>query len=184
MINNVSYLTFPRLMLLVLAMGVLALSACDQDFTFDESRSINVFYPGPKFPNYKKLSKVQQKAIDELGKPEAFRLLWSADGKIKVRNDLMQQFQGKRPKLKDLPPHSWLYTEKNQEVVFSGETWKVRPISEPLKLVMDYGDPEDVQAMNDGITQWTFFSVGKMYKIYNEKVIETKEFPAMGRYLK
>jgi hypothetical protein len=158
------------------------LIACDQDVEIKPEFSVNIFKPGPKWPNVKKLTPEQRQVYEKHGRPDAFHVYWSPDGAIKPRTDLEKELKGKKPKT--VPPFSWLYLKQNREFVFTGGGAKEQPIPDTVRIVAESGDPEDVTEQAGGITQWMFYSTGKIYKIARGRVIETKEFPAMGKYIK
>lgn len=168
---------------MVISVGFLILPACDQDVVLDLKHSINVFHPGPKWPTISKLTPVQQRVYKSMGKPDCFRVFYSSAGEIKMRQVLERELNGKKPK--DLPPYSWVYLKDNKEVVFSdNENYTERPLTDAVKLVIQHGDPEDVKILYGEITQWTFYSAGRIYNMKNNTIIETKEFPAMGKFTK
>jgi hypothetical protein len=168
---------------ILLVLGtIFAFSACDQDVTLDLDKSVNIFHPGPKWPTVKNLTPAQKQIYETMGRPDCFHILYDHSGKIKMRQVLEKELNGKKPK--NLPPYSWVYLKDKKEIVFEGNSYVERPLTETLLLVIQYGDPEDVRSLPDGVSQWTWYSAGKMYKIYNDKIIETKEFPAMGTFLK
>lgn len=159
------------------------LTACkkDQDFAFKQDFSINLFYPGPKWPDRKKLKPVERDVYERYGRPAAFRILWPPSGDIRRRSDLEDAF-AKAPKI--IPPYSWVYPSLGKEIVFRGQAYEELPLTDKVRLVLRYGDPEDVKELSSGVEQWTYYSAGKIYKIRSGRIIEEKEFPAMGRFIK
>ncbi|MBX7246327.1 MAG: hypothetical protein K1X53_12595 [Candidatus Sumerlaeaceae bacterium] len=166
-----------------LTLALFALTACDKDeYEINQDWSINVFKPGPKWPIMKNMKPLEKEVFGRFGKPDAFHVLWSPDGTIKSRSELDDR--GKEvQKAKTLPPYTWVYAGLGKEIYFSPTTYTEKPIRDDLRLIMKYGDPEDVKDQGN-IKQWTFYSVGKMYKISNGKIIDEKDFPAMGRFTK
>jgi hypothetical protein len=159
-----------------------ALSGCDQDVELNIDYSINIFKPGPKWPNVKKLTPVQRQVYEKYGTPDCFRVFWTPDGAIKMRADLQKEMKGMKPK--NMPPFSFVYLKDNKEIVFRGSQYVEQPLPETARIVIENGDPEDVKELHGGVTQWMFYSTGKLYKISRGHVIEQKEFQAMGQYLK
>ncbi|MGC8841421.1 MAG: hypothetical protein ACP5QZ_08215 [Candidatus Sumerlaeaceae bacterium] len=169
-------------LVIVLLAGMLLLAGCkDQDFSFKPDFSVNLFFPGPKWPNTKKLTKVESDVYERYGRPAAFRVLWPPNGDIKLRSELEDVF-AKQPKV--LPPYSWVYPSLGKEIVFRGQAYEERPLSDKVRLILKYGDPEDVKELSSGVVQWTYYSAGKMLKLREGRIVEEKEFPAMGRFLK
>lgn len=169
---------------LFISLGMLILPACDQDLVLNLRHSINIFHAGPKWPNVKKLTPAQQRVYQTMGKPDCFRVYYNSVGEIKIRQILEKELNGKKPD--QLPPYSWVYLKDNKEVVFTdNENYTERPLNDAIHLVIKYGDPEDVKFLFNGeITQWTFYSVGKIYNLKNNTIVDTKEFPPMGKYRK
>lgn len=166
----------------VSAVYLFGLAGCDQDVVLNLDYSINVFKPGPKWPNVKKLPPGQKLAYEKFGRPDCFRVWWSPDGQVKMRDALQKEMKGIKPK--NLPPFSFVYLKENKEVVFKGSSYVEQPLPETARIVIENGDPEDVKELYGGVTQWMFYSTGKLYKISRGRVIEQKEFQAMGQYLK
>ncbi len=166
----------------VLLAASLILAGCkDQDFVFKPDFSVNLFFPGPKWPNTKKMTKVEKEIYQRYGRPAAFRVLWPPKGDIKLRSDLEDAF-AKQPKV--MPAYSWVYPTVGKEIIIQGQAYEERPLTDEVRLILKYGDPEDVKDLSSGVIQWTYFSAGKMLKLRNGRVVEEKEFPAMGRFLK
>lgn len=167
--------------LCLLGFAALTIACKDQDLVFKPDFSINLFYPGPKWPNEKKLTKVERDVYERYGKPQAFRVLWPPNGDIRQRSDLEEAF-AKQPKV--MPPYSWVYPQQGIEIVFRGQGYEEQPLSDKVRLVLKYGDPEDVKDLSGGVIQWTYYSAGKMIKLRGGRIVEVKEFPPMGRFIK
>lgn len=159
------------------------LSACDQDIEINQAFSVNIFKPGPTWPNVKKLPAEQKQMFEKYGKPDCFHVYWNSDGTITPRASLEKQMNGKKPKT--VPPFSWIYLKLNKEIVFSRNGKPVeQPVPDEVRVVAENGDPEDVRDDIPGVKQWMFYSTGKIYKFSRGHIIEQKDFPAMGKYLK
>jgi hypothetical protein len=156
--------------------------AKEQPYEINFDQTINFFAPGPKWPVEKLLTPVQKQVYQQYGKPDMFRFLWSRTGELKMRETL--QLEWTRKKLKEIPPHTWVYLQRNEEVVFTGNSFVTRPLTEAMQIVIKYGDPENVRDIGSGVSQWTFYSVGKIYTISGDKVVGSKDFPAMGSFHK
>ena len=155
-----------------------------QDVGFDPAFSVNLFQPGPKWPNVEKLAPAQREVYQKYGKPEQFRVLWNPAGQVKTRSELAQTFQGKKMP-KDLPPHTYLYLSMGKEIWFEGGSYVERPITDMTRILVKHGDPEDVKPLPDSGTQWMYYGAGRLYKFDKDgATTEEKEFPAMGRYIK
>lgn len=172
-----------RPLMLILA-ALVALAGCDKDlFLIDPNYSVNIFKPGPKWPNEKKMLPVEREVYAKYGKPDGFRAMWTPEGKIMQGIEISERLKEVR-KGKNLPPFTWMYINAGREIHFAGSGFTEHPINDQLRLVFRYGDPEDVKTQENGIVQWMFYGVGKLYKFYNGRVVEEKEFPAMGAYPK
>lgn len=161
---------------------LLALTGCEQDVKIDPEFSVNIFRPGPKWPTVKKLTLAQKEAYDKFGRPDAFRVWWGPKGELKDRDAAIQEF--KQKKMKNPPPYSWVYLARNTELVFTGSGYEERPISDQVRVLVKMGDPEDVKELQTGVTQWMFYSTGKLYKFMDGRIVEEKDFPAMGNFPK
>lgn len=168
--------------LCLLSCAMLILTACEQDVVIDPKFSVNVFSPGPKWPNVKKLKPVEREVFEKYGKPDRFRVWWNPTGELRTRFDVEQEFRRAKPK--DLPPYSWIYLSSGIEVRLTASGYQEQPVTDQVRLMTQYGDPEDVKELKNGLTQWMYYSVGKLYKFGNGMIVEEKEFPAMGSFHK
>lgn len=170
--------------------GVVAISlglipffgAKTQPYELNFDQTINFFQPGAKWPIERLFSPVEKQVYEQYGRPDLFRFLWSPTGELKMREAVRLEWT--RDKLKTMPSHTWVYVQRNEEVVFSGNTVTTRPLTETMHLIIKYGDPENVKQIGNGVTQWTYYSVGKIYTIAADRVVSTQDFPAMGSYHK
>ncbi len=163
--------------------GAVGLIGCkDKDlYVFKPEFSVNVFYPSPKWPNAKKFTDVEKEVYERYGRPAAFRVLWPPTGDIRLRSDLENAFAKQN---KVIPAFSWVYPNQNKEIAFTPTSYEERPLTDKIRLVLRYGDPEDVKLLSSGDEQWTYYSAGRMFKLRRNKIVDVQEFPAMGRFLK
>lgn len=152
-----------------------------QPYEFNFDQTINFASPGQKWPVVKLLSPVEKQVLQEYGRPDFFRLLWNRDGQIAIRGLVEQEWRNKNMKL---PSLTWVYVQRNEEVVFSGNQVRTQPLTELIQLTLKSGDPENVKDIGNGVTQWTYYSTGKMYTIAGDRIVDTKTFPAMGSFHK
>ena len=163
------------------ALGLLILTACDQDLVIKPEFSVNVFEPGPKWPNIKKLTPIQKEVYEKFGRPDNFRVMWNKAGQLRRRIDVEKDIAQKKP----LPNYSWVYMRHEKEIVFEGSTFVEKPVNDQLKMLVKYGDPEDVKEMEGNITQWTFYGAGKLYKFNSAgQLVGQQDFTPMGKFQK
>lgn len=171
------------LLALAVTLGLTVLSACDdQDYVINQEFSVNLFQPGPKWPKVKKLKPLEKEVYEKYGKPDHFRIWWTPSGQPKQRLDLEKQFSQKS--IKQVPKYSWVYLQQGKEIVFGATNYQEVSLTDQVRILTEYGDPEDVKELSGGITQWMFYGAGKLYKFVNGRIVEQKELPAMGRFLK
>lgn len=171
-------------------LGIVAISfglipffgAKQQPYVFDFNTTINFIQPGLKWPVEKLLTPVEKQVLAQYGRPDMFRMLWSKDGSMKMRS--VVELEWSRKNLKEIPPVTWVYTQRKEEVVFSGNSFHAQPLTEVMQIVIKNGDPENTRDIGNGVSQWTYYSTGKIYTIAGDRVVETKEFPAMGSFHK
>lgn len=154
----------------------------EQPFIFNFDFTINFFQPDPKWPVEKLLKPAEKEVLEKLGRPDAFRILYDPEGNIKIRRSLELEYKAKKPK--EIPNYSWVYMQRNEEIIFSGNGYYSKPLTDAIRLVLKYGDPENTKQLPDEMVEWTYYSTGKIYRIYKDKVIDVKEFPAMGSFHK
>jgi hypothetical protein len=152
-----------------------------QPYEFNFDQTINFAQPSAKWPVVKLLTPVEKQALEQNGRPDCFRMLWNPDGTIAVRGVVEQEWRSKNMKL---PALTWVYVQRKEELVFSGNQVRVNPLSELALLVLKSGDPENVKDIGNGVTQWTYYSTGKIYTIAGDRIVDTKTFPAMGSFHK
>ncbi|RMH26034.1 MAG: hypothetical protein D6691_08630 [Candidatus Hydrogenedentota bacterium] len=180
--RNPKVVSFFRLVLVLIASAIVWSGCKDKDlFVFRLDHSVNVFYPSPKWPDAKRLTPPEREVYERYGKPTAFRVLWTPSGQIRLRRELELAFD---KKLKTIPPYTWVYVDKGKEIVFRGASYEEIPLSDQIRLVLKYGDPEDVRDLGAGTVEWMYFSVGKLYRLKNGRIVDTKDFPAMGKFIK
>jgi hypothetical protein len=117
------------------------------------------------------------------GRPDHFRAWWDPSGTVKQRIEILPRLKEVQ-KGKNLPPYSWIYLRQGVEVLFAGQSYEEQPLTDQIRILTRYGDPEDSKTLEGGVTQWMYFGAGKLYKFVRGQVVEEKEFPAMGNYIK
>ncbi len=167
----------------VSACSVLFMVSCKTEegpVDFDPKFSVNVATPMKGWPIEKKLSEVKKQVYAKYGKPDAFHIYWTADGAIQPCDDVRREVKRRESNNeKELPEHSWVYLDKGFEVCFKNDRAVEKKISEQLKIVIKYGDPEEVSRVDKN--QWKYYSKGKMYKFSKSgALLEESDFPAMG----
>ncbi len=183
MLNKLSPFLRKPVGVIAVSFGLFPFSAPKQQpvvFNFDQT--INLFQPGPKWPVEKLLKPAEKQVYEQYGKPDYFRILWNSTGEIKVRSILEQEWKSTGPK--NLPPSSWVYLQRNEEIIFVNDSFRTQPLTAAVQLIVKMGDPELVKDMGSGMAQWTYYSTGKMYTVSEGKVAETRSFPPMGSYHK
>ena len=166
--------------------ALFVLAACEKDdVVFDPDYSVNTAAPGEKWPNMKKITGPQKEIYDKYGKPEAFQFVWNPDGKVVARSDLAKKLEKNKPK--DLPPLKWVYLKRGVVVSFTKTSYSEEPVTDQLRTLLKYGDPEDVKEPDQTtkLTEWRFYGAGKLFKFTPEgRIAEQKDFPPMGKMLK
>jgi hypothetical protein len=125
----------------------------------------------------------EKAALEKYGRPDFMRIIWDRSGAIKIR-DQFNAVERKRMKKAAELPTTWVYLDRNVELVFSGDTWQERRLNDEIKLVARMGDPEAVREIPGGIVEWTFYSTGRIVKLLNGSIVETRQFPAMPGFMK
>jgi hypothetical protein len=152
--------------------------------SFNPEFSINLMPLGDKWPGeLKDLKPRERAALGQYGPPDFMRILWNRNGSVKIRDQFSKAERERMKKALELPT-TWVYVDRNIELVFQGDSWAERKLNDEIRLIARMGDPEAVRAVGGGVAEWTFYSTGRIIKLYNGAIIETREFPAMGGYLK
>lgn len=190
---------FPRLfafhsirIFLALAL-VFAASGCAHKFNYgvNERFSMNIgpvppWLTDPKAP----LRPAEKEVLERRGMPDFIRVWWKTDGSPITSSDLSGRHD-EYQEIVNAAPKSWLYVraekgDKDEEVVFvnDGASYRVRPLSEQLKLLCQYGDPSNkiTPVVIDGLKHetWMWYEHGLQLELVNGHVISSKNFPATG----
>lgn len=184
MLNKLSRFMRTRMAIVAVSFGLIPFlgGSKKQSFTFNFKHTVNFFQPGEKWPNAKLFTPAEKQVYEQWGRPDYFRLLYDASGELKIRTAIEQEWNGRNQN--EMPKFTWVYLQRNEEVVFSGNQVKTQPLNELIHLVIKYGDPESVRHIGDGLIEWTYYSKGKIYRIANNRIISVKEFPAMGTIIR
>lgn len=158
-------------------------TACKEkaEVTLDQN-SVNIGSVGKDWPKKFKLTTAEDTVLKKYGRPDYFRIRWVKDGSFQNMMQVNHIMSFK--KIANIKK-SWIYEKIGKEIIFTDEDkYEEIPITEQLKLIMEYGDPESVKKFTDkaGILKetWSYYSLGKDYIFYNGHLSETFEYPAMG----
>lgn len=141
------------------------------------------------------LASAQQRIYEENGKPDFFQVMWKRDGRLMrtqeferemlSRNEHDQKAFLKSRSLAD--QFRWIYVDKKLVYNFKKKTPEKIDLTDDLKTVTIYGDPEDIKestdANGDKMLIFTYFSEGKIYYYRNGKQYKEDDVtpvPGMG----
>lgn len=153
---------------------------------FSSDFSVNLAKPSANWPKAKLLSPAEQGLLKEYGRPDFFRLCWSEDCELKSYMDVPLNLLVKR----GYKVISWIYINRGIEVILNGQSnYSVKPLSDKLKVLCQYGDPESRKVemdkdLNCSVEVWQYYSAGKLFKFSGDKIISEQTFPRMGRKIK
>jgi len=77
-----------------------------------------------------------------------------------------------------------------KEIVFVNENnYSVVPLSDRLKVLCKYGDPESIKIDEDRETGnkieiWQYYSAGKIFKFLDDRLIKEQTLPRLGTKIK
>ncbi|MFH0792800.1 MAG: hypothetical protein V2A74_02075 [bacterium] len=176
-----------RFWLLLLLPGLLVGCGQKDEIGISPEFSMNLARPVNAWPKNQHLTPAQKYIFDEYGPPEYLRLWWVSDGMLQSQNQVQRILRSKE--IKEIKS-SWLYPQKNVEVLFdSPDNYRELPIGDRLGILMQFGDP-DGQRVNtsykEGLEEWwTYYSRGEIYIFRDGKLFEKRnDFPPMGIYLR
>jgi hypothetical protein len=158
--------------------------ALSSQLMFNPNFSVNLAEPGKKWPKDKTLTPAQSEVLAKYGPPDYFHIWWTRQGDIQTYLKVDRKF----PRILDYD-HSWIYLQRNEDIVFKGNShYGALPISDQLRTVCEYGDPDDIKknVNRDGVLveTWQYYSYGVMLKFCDGTLSERQEFPPMGTYIK
>ncbi|HOE97450.1 MAG TPA: hypothetical protein PLS90_04715 [Candidatus Sumerlaeota bacterium] len=180
----------PRLVLaLALLLGGLAAGGCSRNkyqIEIDRRFSMNLvrvpdWYPPANQP----LGPAEADVLQRMGKPDFFRLWWREDGSLITSSDLSGRID-QVPETLQVMQRSWLYPALEQEVLFlnDGQSYRVQPMSEVIKLVARYGDPSSrtPPVLRNGrmYETWQWIEYGLQIEMVDGLPGKVTHFPATG----
>jgi hypothetical protein len=176
-----------------MAVCVVVLSGCGKNkkkqLTLDPEYSFNLLIVGEEWPGkkpHKKLSESELEVFNELGRPDAVRIVYDQTRRIMTRIEVDTKFKGQNAKTIHDFEKSWIYYVLGEEVIFhpSGSIEHI-PLTDKLRTAYRFGDPENRSShiAKDQET-WSYYSLGKRFKFDGDDLIAEESFPRMGRYMK
>jgi hypothetical protein len=173
------------LAVIIALLVIVSLDCGKKDLMFDTKFSINLARPGKYFLT-KDGTPAQKEVQEKFGTPDFVRLYWDKKGDIVTLLAVDESLRkGKQRDVKQ----TWIYVDANQEITFTNdEEYSVGPLSEKVKIVCEFGDPDQIQKHTDnegGLEEiWTYYGKGRIFKFYNETLISKQQFPPMGTFIK
>jgi hypothetical protein len=170
---------------LIVLLFIVGLSCARKELTFDTRFSINLARPGKDF-RPEKPTLAQEEVLEKYGLPDFVRIYWDRKGEIVTLLAVDQALrEGKYRELKQ----TWIYLSSMQEISFpDDEHHEVAPLSEKMKIVCEFGDPDQMQKQSDsrgGIEEtWTYYGKGWIFRFYNDTLMSKQQFQAMGSFIK
>jgi len=178
---------YPFLLFLIVGFWV---SACQkrQEILLNMSFSVNVAQPGPTFPKMENLVESKKQAYDLYGRPDFIRLWWTRDGYPK-RFLEVDRLLNQEPQSIYALRHSWIYLDQEVEVIFdSGKTFHEVPLTDKVRMLCRYGDPEDVKSLTSGEgtpeETWHYYSLGLILRFRGDTIISKQTHAPMGQFIK
>ncbi|MCE5231346.1 hypothetical protein LLG95_17355 [bacterium] len=175
-----SVFRFSFLVSLALVVLASALAGCSRNkhaIEVDPRYSMNVVKTPYWFPDDKSLFPVERDVFDRYGAPEYMRLWWRDDGTFITSSDLSGKDKEAIFQDMDHMKKSWIYIRMDKEVVFSADHSHhfEQPITETLKLICQYGDPQRNRPVEiDGHTReaWLWMEHGKQALLEDGRLIK------------
>ncbi len=188
-----------HLKLLILMLGVISISfsfSCatftqayhyvmQNDLTVDPGFSLHLAYPQKNWPPKKKLSAIEMEVYAKMGRPDYIRIWWDRNGKLMTQKELREKFKRSKNDYKTFKK-SWIYIDNETEIVFpKTEGYKEVPFSDKMKILAEYGDPQDIKINVTSFEdmkcdRWTYWSNGKHFDFVGDKLVKTQDFEPMG----
>jgi len=175
-----------KLIGLILPIFFVASCKDKEDLSIDPDFSINLATPKKNWPHLKKISEGEKNALKKYGRPDFVRIWWNKKGRILTAKELGDSF--KKNKISELHK-SWIYLEPPSEIIFYLDgSFKETKLCDKLKIIGDYGDPEDIKTSSDTTGSkceiWTYYSAGYHFKFIDDNLVSTQEFTPMGKFMK
>lgn len=149
--------------------------------------SINLARPVNSWPKRQNLTPAQKNIFETHGTPEFLHLWWAADGMIQTEDQVHRTLRSRQ--LNEIK-NSWVYPQKNLEVIFDGpENYREIPIDDELQVLVQLGDPESMRvntSYKEGLEEWwTYYSRGETIIFRDGKLFDRRrDFAPMGSYLR
>jgi hypothetical protein len=162
---------------------VLVLGGCSNSHvTLDADHSANLLRLSPEWPGTKPekiLTPAQIEVYEELGRPDAMRLLFNRRGDIYRRDDAFHEFYIRGDDYETID-RAWIYRSRDLEVRFAGGTVDRRPLTDKLNTLLDYGDPNEAKRLNETREKWFYYNVGRIFTFDDDKLVQEENIPRTG----
>lgn len=183
--------------MLVVALGLLGAVACGgkskMNVKPDWNHSINVVAVPVTWPDEKKdwpkdeqMARLQQKAYEEYGPPDYFRVRWNKNGKLMRQAELESILITEKRKRdryfrsQELPV-DWIYINERRVLKFDRRKGTdEEELRDDLRIVCEYGDPQDIKDTVDinreKNTIFHYFNSGQIFyfksgELYKEETV-------------
>ena len=149
--------------------------------------SMNLARPVNSWPERQNLTPAQKNIFDTYGSPEFLHLWWVADGMLQTADQVRRILRSRE--INEIK-NSWVYPQKNLEVIFDGpENYREIPIGDELHVLVQIGDPESMRvntSYKEGLEEWwTYYSRGETIIFRDGKLFDKRrDFAPMGAYLR
>ena len=165
----------------------------DPRFSVNVTRTTSAF-PGPQEPRAwyavwrpapLVLSDAEQETFDRLGRPDFVRLWWRTDGTFISSSDLADRIR-QVPDLVARTPRSWVYLDRDEEVVFAGDGLhsRTQAISPQLRIICELGDPthksQPVMRSGQSCQQWVWVDHGLIVEFLDGVPAQRRPFTGTG----
>lgn len=175
--------------IILLSVAVIFLCGCFKKkfLILNPQFSVNLAVPTDNWPAESKLTPAQKAIFEQLGKPDYIRIWWDKEGRLKSYLNVDRAIE---KKLYREAKQSWVYIRMEKEIVFINENgYTTLPLSDKLKVLCKYGDPESVKIdenkeTGEKIEIWQYYSEGKIFKFLDEKLIKEQTLPRVGTKIK
>lgn len=165
----------------VVAAGTSA--GCGKEYTrLAEEHSANLLFLDPEWPGPKNVAiatDAEREVYEELGKPDAIRLLFNRAGDIYPRERAFHELFARGNDHSEID-RAWIYKSRDLEISFVNGVSERRPLAPKARTLLDYGDPHEIKFLSDQSDKWFYYDAGRAFTFSGEELVNEERFQSTG----
>ncbi len=159
----------------------------DKHFRISPQFSVNLAVPSEEWADSDTFTSAEQAVFEQFGKPNFIRIWWDENGRIKTYLEVDRDISSRLYREKE---KSWIYKNDEKEIIFpDANNFEVLPLSPKLKILCQYGDPENRKINEEVSTSkqvevWQYYTLGKIFTFWDNILVKEQTVPRLGTKIK